>query len=120
MLQRVEISKVHMTADQAMSKYVTKKIGGLDRFVPRQYRKDANAEVFLKESRAKDNNCYTCEVSLHLPHQNILVSESSLNMYAAVDIAEAKLKIQLKKYKDLYASGKTRRRLSARFLRRAV
>jgi ribosome-associated translation inhibitor RaiA len=47
-----------------------------------------------------------------------VIKESALNMYAAVDITEAKLKLQLKKYKDLYASGKTRRHLTARFLRK--
>lgn len=120
MLQKLEISKVHTSADQNLLKYVTKKIGGLDRFIPRQYRKDAHAEVLLKESKAKNNNCFTCEVTLNLPHQPIIVSESALNMYAAVDIAEAKLKIQLKKYKEQNASAKTRRRLTARFLRRTA
>jgi ribosome-associated translation inhibitor RaiA len=39
-------------------------------------------------------------------------------MYAAVDIVEAKLKQQLKKYKDLHMSGKLHRRLMARFTRK--
>ncbi|HET9098175.1 MAG TPA: ribosome-associated translation inhibitor RaiA [Candidatus Saccharimonadales bacterium] len=118
MLQKIEISKVHTTADQNLTKYVNKKIGGLDKYIPRQARGDAQTEVFLKESKAKNNNCFTCEVTLSLPHQQIVVSESALNMYAAVDIAEAKLKVQLKKYKDQHSPAKTRRRLSARFLRR--
>lgn len=118
MLQRFEISGVHTTVDQALRKYVTKKIGGLDRYVPRHSRKSAHAEVFLKERKAKDNNSCICEVTLHLPQQTIIIKEHALNMYAAVDITEAKLKIQLKKYKDLYASGKARRHLTARFLRK--
>jgi ribosome-associated translation inhibitor RaiA len=39
-------------------------------------------------------------------------------MYAAVDIVEAKLKIQIKKYKDKHGNGKLHRHLVARFRRR--
>jgi ribosome-associated translation inhibitor RaiA len=56
-------------------------------------------------------------VTLHLPHQNIVIKESALNMYAAVDIVEAKLKQQLQKYKDTHYNGKGRRHLFARFMR---
>ena len=120
MLQRFEISGVHTVVDQPLRKYVTKKIGGLDRYVPRHTRKSAHAEVHLKERKAKDNNSCVCEVTLHLPHQTIVIKEVSLNMYAAVDIAEAKLKMQLQKYKDLYISGKSRRHLMGRFLRKTA
>jgi len=41
-------------------------------------------------------------------------------MYAAVDIAEAKLKQQLQKYKDLHGSGRSKRQLFARFSRQGV
>lgn len=40
-------------------------------------------------------------------------------MYAAVDIAEAKLRQQLKKYKDTHSDGKLRRHLFGRMNRRA-
>lgn len=118
MLERLEISGEHATVDQALRKYVTKKIGGLDRFIPRHGRKSAHAEVHLKESKSQDHNNCICEVNLHLPSKNLIVKESSLNMYAAIDIAEAKLKLQLKKYKDAQPNGKKQRRIIARFLRK--
>jgi ribosome hibernation promoting factor len=120
MVERLEISGVHTTVDPALKKYISKKIGGLDKYIPRGLRKSAHAEVFLKESKAKNNNSCTCEVSLHLPSQQIIVKECALNMYAAADIAEAKLKLQLKKYKDVHANGKGRRHLTARFLRKTA
>lgn len=118
MLQRFEISGVHITLDDNLKKYVTRKIGSLDRYMSRHHRESARAEVHLKESKVKDNNHCTCAVTVHLPQQTIQVSESALNMFAAVDIVEAKLKQQLKKYKDLHGNGKTRRHLFARFNRR--
>lgn len=124
MIKRFDISSVHTTIDDKLHKYVIKKIGNLDRYIPRHGRDSAHAEVKLKEDKAlKHENSKrqsTCEVILHLPHENITVSETTLNMYAAIDIVEMKLKHAIKKYKDLHASGTLRRRVAARFQRHAT
>ncbi|HVX24650.1 MAG TPA: ribosome-associated translation inhibitor RaiA [Candidatus Saccharimonadales bacterium] len=117
MLQKFEIHGVHMTVDERLHKYVTKKIGGLDHYLSRHSRDSAHAEVYLKESAKKQIEHATCEVTLRLPHETIVIKEKALNMYAAVDIVEAKLKQQLKKYKDLHGSGKLHRKLMAKFRR---
>ncbi len=118
MLQKLEIQGEHTVVDEPLRKYVTKKIGGLDRYLPRSNRQSAHAEVHLKENKKKDNNHCLCEVVLRLPQQTIVIKESALNMYAAVDIVEVKLKQQIQKYKDKHRSGKMRRRLFGRFNRR--
>jgi ribosomal subunit interface protein len=117
MIQRFDITAVHATIDDRLQKYVTKKLGSLDRFIPRRSRDSAHAEVVLKEAKSKEHNHSTCEVTLHLPHEVINVSESTLNMYAAVDIVEAKLKHQILKYKQLHAAG-LHRRLANRILKK--
>lgn len=117
MFQKFEINGVHAVVDDKLRAYVNRKIGGLDRYVSRHNRPSAHVEVHLKETpkRTKTNDHCRCEVTLHLPHQTVIVKESALNMYAAVDIVEAKLKLQLKKYKDTHGNGKTRRHLFARW-----
>lgn len=120
MLQKFEVSGVHMELDEAIQKYVTRKIGHLDKYLSRKSRDSAHAEVQLKESKASNKNHCTCEVTLHLPHETINIKESTLNMYAAIDIVEAKLKQQLRKYKDLHQGGKMHRRLFARVSREGV
>lgn len=118
MIQRFEIYGVHTEVDDKLRAYINKKIGGLDRYISRHNRPSAHAEVHLKETkRAKTKDHCRCEVTLHLPHQNIIIKEDALNMYAAIDIVEAKLKQQLQKYKQLHGEGKTRRHLFARFRR---
>lgn len=117
MLQKFEIQGVHYDIDDNLRKYVTKKIGGLDKYLSKHNRASAHAEVHLKEAKAKNNANCSCEVTMHLPGETINVTERALNMYAAVDIMEAKLKQQLKKYKDLHGNGKLHRRLAARFHR---
>lgn len=107
----MEISGVHSDIDQDLRKYVTKKLGRMDRYLPKKARPSAHIEVQLKESKAKDKNQCTCEVILHLPHDTITIKETTLNMYAAVDIVETKLKNQIKKYKDKHSVGRVPRRL---------
>jgi len=120
MLQKFEIQGVHTVVDDNLRKYVSKKIGGVDHYLSRHIRQSAHAEVHLKEGKAKNNTHCTCEVTLHLPHDTINIKESAFNMYAAVDIIEAKLKQRLKKYKDLHPNGKLTRHLLARLRRRNV
>lgn len=118
MLQKFEVQAVHTKIDDSLKKYVNKKIGTIDRYLSRHDRASAHGEVQLKETKAKDNNKFICEVNLYLPHGNINVREAASNMYASIDIVETKLKQQIKKHKDLHENGKVHRRLMARFNRR--
>ncbi len=121
MLKKFEIQGVHTVVDDKLKAYVTKKIGGLDKYMSRHNRQSAHLEVHLKESKAKKGSDHCkCEVTLHMPHQTIIIKENALNMYAAVDIVEAKLKQQLQKYKDLHGSGKMHRHLFARWRKKSA
>jgi putative sigma-54 modulation protein len=114
MLQKFEVQGIHTKLDDNIMKYVTRKIGHLDKYLSHHNRRSAHAEVQLKESKAATRNNYTCEVTMHLPHETIVIKESTINMYAAIDIVETKLKQQLQKYKDRHQSGKMHRHLMAR------
>lgn len=120
MIQKLEIHGVHAEVDKKLRDYVHKKIGRLDHYMSRHVRESVHAEVFLKESKVKNKKQSTCEVVLHLPQENITTSESTLNMFAAVDIVERKLKNQLKRYKDTHHSAQLHRRLYAKLRRRGV
>lgn len=121
MLQKFEIQGVHTTVNDSLLKYVTRKIGGLDKYLSRHNRQSAHGTVILKEhaSRKQHDHC-VCEAVLRLPKQEIIIKESAMNMYAAVDIVEAKLKQQIKKYSETHGNGKLHRHLVARFRRRAA
>lgn len=117
MIQQIEISSVHAQVDDDLKKYVSKKIGHLDKYMSKHAKVSAHAEVKLKESHAKDKKQCECEVVLYLPQETLVVKESTINMYAAVDIVETKLKNQIKKYKDTHESAKFRQRVIRRFRR---
>lgn len=116
MVQKFEIQGVHTVVNDKLRTYVNRKIGSLDKYMPKACRDSAHIVVHLKEATHKDNQHCTCEVTMHLPHQDVVIKESALNMYAAVDIMEAKLKQNLRKYKELHGV-KNRRHLFGRMKR---
>lgn len=117
MIRKLEISGVHFDVDDKLKAYVTKKIGKLDHYIPRSAREAAHVEVFLKEVKIKTKKECVCEVILHLPHDKIATSESTINMYAAVDIVETKLKNQIKKYKTKHGAPQLHHRLIGKLRR---
>ncbi len=100
MIERLDISGVHFEVDERLQKYVTKKIGKLERYMSRHDRKSVHAEVKLIGAKAKDKKTALCEVILHLPNDIITVKEATSNMYASVDIVETKLRNQIKRHKE--------------------
>jgi len=98
---KIQVNGVHDVVGDDLLKYVTKKFTKLDKYIPKKARQSAHADIILKESynKSEKNNC-TCEVVMHLPKEMFAVSETTINIYAAVDIVETKLVNQLKKYKQ--------------------
>lgn len=120
MIEKLDISGVHMEVDRKLHDYVVKKIGKLDRYMPRHARKSVHAEVFLKEQLIRKKKQCTAEVTIRLPKGNVVAKESTMNIYAAVDIVEAKLRNQIKKYKDANSSLRLHRRVMRRIKRRPL
>jgi putative sigma-54 modulation protein len=102
MIARIDTTGINMTLGDDIKKYIAKKLGKLDKYIPRHARKSVHLEVKLRETNNRLGNKYECEVLLHLPAANLQAKEATLNMFAAVDIVEAKLKNQLVKYKQAH------------------
>jgi putative sigma-54 modulation protein len=121
MIARLEISGINLDLSDDIKKYITKKIGKLDKYIPRHARKSAHVQIRLRETNNHLGNKYECEVLLHLPNSQIVAKEATLNMFAAVDIVEAKVKNQLLNYKqeqlDNRKSGGLVDRLKSYFIR---
>ena len=117
MIQQINITGVKFALDETTKKYVIKKIGRLDRYLPKHARKSATAEVKLKEVNRNYGNKYEAEVILHVPDKRLTAKDSTMNVLAAVDIVELKLANQLKKYKELHIAHVGRRGVLSRFKR---
>jgi putative sigma-54 modulation protein len=114
MVQKLEIAGERYTVDENLRKYITKKLGRLDRYLSKHARESAHLEVRLKEHRADGKKQCIASITLYLPHDTINIKESTLNMYAAIDIIQAKLKQQIQRYKERHTTGKLHRRLFSR------
>ena len=99
-------------------KRLRKKLGQVDKYLPSSVRESAHAEIQLKASNAKKNNKYTCEITLYLPKETINIKESTINMFAAIDIVESKVIQKIHQYKDLHCGGEFHRRLMLKFRNR--
>lgn len=117
MIQHLEITGIHMQVGDDLRKYATKKIGGLDRYIPKDSRQSVHASIILKETKQKGAKECVCEINLHLPHEVLNVKEGTVNMFAAVDIAQTKLTHQLRRYKELHANPRLHQRILTRFKR---
>lgn len=114
----IDITGVRYTPDAQTKKYVMKKIGALDRYISRHARKTASAEVKLREVNRAYGNKYECDVILYVPDLTINAKDSTVNMLAAVDIVEEKLRVQLKKYHDERTDHRGRHGIVSRFKNR--
>jgi ribosomal subunit interface protein len=102
----IEITGIHLEIDQKSHDYITKKITKLVDYIPRHAREVAFAAARIEQINQKNNNKYECEVVLTLPDKKLVASDAAPNVLAAVDIVEAKLRGQIRKYKTEQQSAK--------------
>ena len=108
---KIDINTRQYELNEDIKKYVEKKIGKLNRQIPRQQRDTVHVAVVLKEYAKRRTDRFACEVRLHLPpKQEIIVEEATINMFAAVDIVEAKLRNRLVKYHSKHSDHRTNRK----------
>ncbi|HET6747519.1 MAG TPA: ribosome-associated translation inhibitor RaiA [Candidatus Saccharimonadales bacterium] len=123
MIERLTITGVKVELDAATKKYVTKKIARLDRYLPKHARRSVSADVKLKQVNRDHGNKYEAEVIFYVPDKILTAKDSTVNLLAAVDIVEAKLVSQLRKYKETLTPSRRRgvlSRLKGGFARAAV
>jgi ribosomal subunit interface protein len=120
MIRKFEITGVHADTDEKLKKYVTKSVAKLERYIPRHARESVHVEVKLRESKAQNNQKCSAEMIMYLPHGQLTAKEATINMFAAVDIVEAKLINQLKRYKDTHGTARLHRRLANKLRRRTT
>lgn len=117
MLRITEITGVKYEVDASTQKYVQKRIGRLEKYLPRHARKSASAEVRLKQIDKSHGNKYEAEVVLYVPDKTLNASDTSSNVFAAIDIVEAKLAGQLRRYKTETIAHIGKRGVLSRFKR---
>ncbi len=102
MIAHIDISGINLELGEDIKKYIRRKVGRLDKYMPRHARVSAHVEVKMRQTNKKLGNKYECEIIMHLPGEQVQAKESTMNMFAAVDIVEQKVKNLLVKYKQMH------------------
>src|ERR1700683_5209357 len=98
---RFDITGRNFEVDEKLRDYIDDKLGGLE-----------------DDPGGREDNRYVCEAILMVRGDRLVSREGTLNMYAAIDIVEAKIKAQLVKYKEKHSFGPRRARMLSRLLGR--
>lgn len=96
---QIEITGIKYDIDENTRKYVEKHVGKIVKYLPRHAKKSATAKVTITEINAAHDNKYEVEVIVNVPEKTLVAKDQSSNVLAAVDIVEAKLESQIRRYK---------------------
>lgn len=100
MIEKIEISGSNYKITDNFRKYATKRIGKLDRYLPRGSKKDVVVKVVVTEVGRSHGNKYELSVAMEIPGGKVMATkDESSNVYAGIDILEAKLLGQIRRFK---------------------
>lgn len=86
--------------EENFKKYAEKRIGKLDKFLPSKSKKGASAKIVVKEVNRPHGNKYEISVALDVPGGKVMSArDEASNVFAGIDILEAKLASQIRKFK---------------------
>ncbi|MDQ5943278.1 MAG: putative sigma-54 modulation protein [Patescibacteria group bacterium] len=86
--------------DKELKKYINRKLGKLDKYLPRQHKaKGMSVEIF-RDPSGKEDNRYRVKAILEVAGPDLVAETATINPHSAIDIVEQKLRLQIKKYKD--------------------
>ena len=93
-----------------LEKYANGKVVRLRRRIPRRLRAHASCKVAFVQVTRKGTKFSTCEVTLALDRVEFKAKETTLHMYAALDVAAVYIEQQLRDYVRTQRHGLLRRR----------
>lgn len=117
MISQIQITGIAYEVDDNTQKYAMKKVGHLDRYLPKHARKTVSAEVRLAQVDHDHGNKYEVEIKLDVPGKSVTAKDSTSNILSAIDIVERKIQSQLHDYKQSNIAHVGRRRILSRFKR---
>ena len=100
MIDKIEITGNGFKVEDTFRKYVEKRIGKLDRYLPRGSKKDVVAKVIVTEIGKSKADKYEISAAMGIPGGKVVAAKDECsNIFAGVDLVEAKLTGQIRRYK---------------------
>ena len=100
MINKIEITGSNYKLSENFQKYATKRIGKLDRYLPKGSKKDVIAKVVVTEVNREHGNKFEISAAMEIVCGKVIASKDECsNIFAGIDIIEAKLMGQIRRYK---------------------
>ena len=100
MIEKIDISGSNYKPEESFKKYTIKRIGKLDRYLPRGNKKDVVAKIVVTEVNRAHGNKYEISANLEIPGGKVISARDECsNVFAGIDILEAKLTGEIRRFK---------------------
>ncbi len=100
MIDKIEVTGNGYKVEDSLRKYVEKRIGKLDRYLPRGSKKDVVVKVIVAEIGKSKGEKYEISAAMDIPGGKVVAAKDECsNIFAGVDLVEAKLTGQIRRYK---------------------
>ena len=119
MIEKIEVNGRGYKVEESFKKYVEKRLAKLDRYLPRTHKKDVVCKVQVSEIGKGKTEKYEIAASMELLGGKVLAAKDECtNVFAGVDLVEAKLLGQIRRYKLEVQPHRQKRSLKNLFRRR--
>lgn len=119
MIEKIEISGNGYKVEEPFRKYVEKRLGKLDKYLPRHNKKDVICKVVVSEIGKGKTDKYEISAAMDVTGGKVLAARDECsNVFAGVDLVEAKLTGQIRRYKLEVQPHRQRKGLKNLFIRR--
>lgn len=120
MIEKIEITGNGFKVEEGFRKYVEKRIGKLDRYLPRGSKKEVVAKVIVTEIGKSKVDKYEISAAMELTGGKVIAAKDECtNVFAGVDLVEAKLTGQIRRYKLEVQPHRQKRSLKNLFIKRS-
>lgn len=100
MLEKIELNSNGYKIEDALRKYAHKRLGKLDRYLPRGRKKGVSARVMISEVGKTKGEKYEIAAALDIPGGKVITAKDECNnIFAGMDLVEAKLLGQIRRFK---------------------
>lgn len=100
MIEKIDICGSNYKVEETLKKYIQKRIGKLDKYLPKKFKKDVVCKVVVTSGGKGKSEKYEISVAMEIPGGKVLAArDQCTNLFAGVDLLEAKLTEQIRRYK---------------------
>jgi len=119
MIEKIEVTGKDYKVEEPLKKYVDKRVGKLDRYLPRGSKKDVVCKVTVAEIGKGKTEKYEISAAMELTGGKVIAArDECANVFAGIDLVEAKLTGQIRRYKLEMQPHRQKRSLKNLFRKR--